>query len=323
MRIAFDMSRIVKLTRTQPPLVRDSHIIPRFYLNRFADSGKRLFVYTRNLPCRIQSTKSLCTERDYFEYDFARQKSLNKHEVLLSALEDKAAKTYPKLMSSRPLDGEEPAFWAMFVASLFIRTRKVREQMTPGVLEGLSRSFFGIENITKMQYELFQKGHLHSKEDIYEAASKTYDQMRLMPAFLHFARLEERIANLAPVFTRKIWHTLHAAPGLDFVTSDNPVFSVKLDQQGAAYPGYGFAHDDVTIMLPLSPKFLFVASPPSLVWEKSLDEPSTRTINRIIIACADRAVFARHKITGLQELVDNDLNSIIYGQNAYTTNSSI
>ena len=313
------MSRIVKPAKVPPPAVRDSHIIPRFYLNHFAGTDKRLLVYRRDIPCRITSTKSLCTERDYFEYDFARQQSMNKHELLLAALEDKAAKLYHKLFASRPLMHDEPAFWAMFIASLFIRTRKVREQMTPRLLDNLKASFFGTENITTMQYELFRQGELHSQEVLNEVASLAYKQMRSNPAFLHFARIEERIANLAPVVAQKSWHTIRAAPGLNFVTSDNPVFSVKLDESGGAYPGYGFAHEDVTIMLPLSPEYLFVASPPSLTWQKIMDEPSTRTINRITVACADRAVFAKRDVPGMQELVDADLNSIIYGQNAYTT----
>ncbi len=46
------------VTSTTRPLVRNSHIVPRFYLNKFADTTKFIFQYVPGRDPQRRSTKS-------------------------------------------------------------------------------------------------------------------------------------------------------------------------------------------------------------------------------------------------------------------------
>jgi Protein of unknown function (DUF4238) len=285
-----NMSLIVK-PYVEPPKVRNSHIIPRFYLNKFADSTKQTFIYEKGRQPRKKSTKTQCLEIDYFEYEIGKEVSNNKHEMIFAGIENLAGKAYAKILRSEPLNQEHLVAWALFVATVFLRSRKVRNQVAPRIMNELKDSYLAPEQIRDMQYELFKHGQLVSEVELSAILQKTWDQINANPAYLQLAGVEKSACNLGVELGKKHWHTLEAAPEKVFVTSDCPVFTWKLIGGGAAFPGYGFGQEDVAIILPLSPKKVFVASPPTISWPKVLDANSTDLFNKAVIQFADKSVF--------------------------------
>jgi len=119
-----------QIVLTDKKNVRQAHIIPDFYLRKFASNGK-LFVYVRDKAVRTVIVKpgrrvKECRERDYFEYPIDSNWWANKIEDWLSAIEDRASTVYEAIQKNDPLGQEEATTWATFVASLFLRTRKIR-----------------------------------------------------------------------------------------------------------------------------------------------------------------------------------------------------
>ena len=311
------MGRIIRSDSIRPPKVRNSHIIPRFYLNKFADSKKHTFVYEKGRQPRRKSTRNQCSEIDYFEYEIGKEVSNNRHEMLFARIEDLAGKAYGKILRAEPLEQEQLTVWALFIATVFLRSRKVRNQVAPRIMDELKTSFLASDNLKDLQYDLFKQGHLVSEKELSAAIEKKWNQLSANPAYLQLAGIDQSACNLGVELGKKHWHTLDAPPGKVFVTSDCPVFTLKLTGGGAAFLGYGFGQEDVAIIFPLSPRKIFVASPPTISWSKVLDVNSINLFNKAVIQFALKSVFSIQECEEIRNLVDSEINKITFGVNAF------
>jgi hypothetical protein len=181
------MSLVLKPTKVEHPKVRNSHIIPRFYLNKFADAQKQTFVYEKARQARKKSTKTQCSEIDYFEYEVGAESSNNRHEIIFSRIEDLAGKAYGNILRGDPLEDQQTTAWALFVATLFLRSRKVRNQVAPRILDQLRDSYLAPEQVKNMQYDLFKLGHLISEGELAATVQKVWSQISSNPAYLQLA----------------------------------------------------------------------------------------------------------------------------------------
>jgi len=80
------------LSSATRPLVRNPHIVPRFYLNKFADKSKFIFVYAPGRDPKPKSTKSVSSEEDYFEYTVNGEATVNRYENWFQRFETDAAR---------------------------------------------------------------------------------------------------------------------------------------------------------------------------------------------------------------------------------------
>jgi len=230
-----------------------------------------------------------------------------------------AGKAYSKILRGEPLDQDQITGWALFVATVFLRSRKVRNQMAPRIMAELKDSYLAPEQIRNMQHELFKQGQLVTVGELTATIQKTWNQINANPAYLQLVGVDQSACNLGVELGKKHWHTLEAAPERVFVTSDCPVFTWKLIGGGAAFPGYGFGQEDVAIIIPLSPRKVFVASPPTISWSKVLDAHSTDLFNESLVQFADKSVFSIEKSEKTRILVDEEINKIIFGVNAFSS----
>ena len=153
--------------RVAPALVRNEHIVPRFYLNRFADSKKRIVVYVKGSAPVRRSTKSQTPERDFFEYTINGQATENRYEHWFQRIETDAAAAYCAIQSGSELTQFQQGAWAFFVVTLFLRCRKVRDQIGPMLMEQVeSEIFFGEDQIRETQHEFLKQGVLVFSDDL-------------------------------------------------------------------------------------------------------------------------------------------------------------
>jgi hypothetical protein len=303
-----------------PQAVRDQHIVSRFYLNKFADGQKYLFAYSPGQKPRRKSTKSLTCELDYFEYTVNGESTDNRYENWFQKIESDAAAVYSTIQSGSGFAyRNQEESWARFIASLFLRSRKVREQFGPKLLEMIeSELFFGEDQVREMQLEFLKQGVFVNADDLRAKVNQVKNEMRA-PAFTHLAGIEENVQTIAHNILDKRWFVLEAAPGTIFVTSDCPAQTASVDlERRRLSPGNGFRHPNTAVMLPLSPRKLFYAGPQSMVWKSpTLDVTDTHAFNRITIQFAHKAVFTSEHSSEIQSQVDQELNQVTYGNNAF------
>ena len=304
----------------RPQAVRDQHIVSRFYLNKFADGQKYLFAYAQGQKPRRKSTKSLTCELDYFEYAVNGESTDNQYENWFQKIESDASALYTTIHSGTGFaNRNQEESWARFVATQFLRSRKVREQFGPKLLEMVeSELFFGEEQVREMQLEYLKQGVFIYAGELRAKISQVKNEMRA-PAFTHLAGIEENIKTLAQNILDKRWFVLEAAPGMILVTSDCPTQTASVDlERRRLEPGNGFRHPNTAIILPLSPRKLFFAGPQSMIWKSpTLDTTDTLAFNHLTVQFAQKAVYASESREEIQSLVDQELNQVTYGKNAF------
>jgi len=300
--------------------VRNQHIIARFYLNRFADPEKYAIVYAPGHQPRRKSTKSLCSEQDYFEYIVNGEDTQNRYENWFSKIENAAATVYDKIHEGKGLTKDGEVAWAQFVATMFLRNRKVREQIGPELTRMAEGEIYtGEGRLREMQYELLQQGVLVHAEDLRAKVEQTLREMR-SPAFAHLAGIEENVRMISTnILQKSRWFVLEAVSPSMFITSDCPVMTITLN--GPGFPitlGGGFHHPNTAIAFPLSPKKLFLAGPPEIGFKSPvLSADDVTAFNTAAVQFAHRAVYASQRNKAIQTLVDREMNTITFGKNAF------
>ncbi len=308
------MSRVIITDPKKiPPPTKQAHLVPRFYLNHFADRRKFVWVYQRGNEARRASTKSLLTETDFFEYNVAGETTHNKYERWLAQIEDRAAKMYWKVLASSTLGQSEAEQWSIFVATLFLRTRKWRRQMVMRHLAQDSETSY----VADMQNELFKIGHLVSRPEIATKLEAVRSEMSKQPAFLHVRYMSESVRKIASVLLEKSWHTISSPANGQFVTSDAPVTTIRLDDSGKLFDGFGFSVPDVAVCLPIAPNKLFVASPRRFKWRTELSLEDQHLFNRVTTRFAEEHVIARSPDPELWARLEPELNGAVFGETAF------
>jgi len=302
--------------------VRKSHIIPRFYLAKFTNPDGKLWVYAKDQNARVSVPEREAVERDFYECSSANNNKQNNVEEWLSLVEDSASNIFAKVADDCALQGKERAAWAIFVSMLFLRTRKVRQQMTEKALKVMSNKLRAPEHLRDLQHDLLQKGRFIFMESLQQSAEKVIAQIESDPAFLQAKSLETTGLRLAKSMAKKCWHILHAPEGAFFVTSDCPVMTAKVDAQGQAQLGYGFDVENVAVMLPITPDKLFVSSPPHFEWWNTFQLNGLFTANLSVVRFAHKNVYAHSYDKSIEELVNLEIDQLIFGQNAFTDPSA-
>jgi hypothetical protein len=307
------------LSSATHPLVRNAHIVPRFYLNKFADKSKFIFVYASGRDPQLRSTKSVSSEEDYFEYTVNGEATVNRYESWFQRFETDAAAIYSTIHDGQQITHKDQIVWASFVATAFLRSRKVREQFGPALTRAMdAENYDSEEKIREMQYEYLRQGIFVDSEDIRAKVRQTLDEMRA-PAFGQLAGIEDSVKMITKnIIEKKTWWILEAAPGCEFVTSDCPVQTWALN--GPTVPitmGNGFGHQNTAVVFPLSPQKLFFASNDIRWSSKVLSGGDTDKVNTATVQFAHRAVYALTRSQETQSLVDRELNKYTFGENCF------
>jgi hypothetical protein len=307
------------ITSTARTLVRNSHIVPRFYLNKFADASKFVFLYVPGREPQRKSTRSLSSEVDYFEYVVNGEATANRYEDWFQRIETDAAAINPFIQTGQPLTSKQEIAWSSFIATVFLRSRKVREQFGPALTRMMdAENYESEEQIREMQSDYLRQGIFVDSEDIRAKVRQTLKEMRA-PAFGQLAGIEDS----AKMITRNIiekerWFILEPAFNCEFVTSDCPVQTWALN--GAKAPmtmGSGFGHQNTAIVFPLSPRMLFFAGNGVRWGSKVLSVEDTVKVNTATVQFAHRSVYALSRSAEIQALVDRELNKYTFGENCF------
>jgi len=296
-------------------LVRDQHTVPQWHLRNFADGNGEIWRYRQGMPVKRTRPKGECWETDFYEYELDGKKTNNKHEHWLGRIENDAAVKLRILLKHNQLGQCDAPAWASFVASLFIRTAKYRAQQSAAMVKRFQEQANNPDYVRNLQYELLKKGEIVSSEDLEKDVERLRRSMENSPSFYHVVGLERHTASLANALMRKSWHIVEAPSEKFFITSDSPVTTVEI-VRGQGNPGAGFAKEHTAIMLPVTPKHLFLAASPSSQCISVASPKHVDSTNRLTIRFAHTRVYSHVNSAELKALVDAEITQIVFGQNA-------
>lgn len=307
-----------------------SHIIPKFYMERFANLSDRksgqphLWVYEKGKKPRYTATSVQGYENGYFAFvkpDGTLDESL---ETRLADLEGECLETL-ELTATRFFDIQSASRrndLAFYASMLFCRARqrRNRSQKTFATLRTqfveLARDDDWIAEITA-QY-IKRHGEPITVQVVKDMLVRLAAMMDGTTA-LRNNFVEDLIGAteiMKDVVLKKPWQIWNAPRGIEFVTSDNPFISFIPLGSGRLNSGHGFRKRETIGAFPLAPHVCLAMGaqgPESVTIEPGL----VRNINNTIIELCERYVYSKTLSEDVRQVVDQLANIRQYGVNAF------
>ncbi|HUB58959.1 MAG TPA: DUF4238 domain-containing protein [Candidatus Micrarchaeia archaeon] len=307
-----------------------SHIIPKFYLERFANPPDRkngqphIWVYEKGEEPHYRATSVQGYENGYFAFvkpDGCLDESLEERLAELEAacldtLEVTASQFFDIQSASRR---NALAFYA---SMLFCRAkqRRNRSQDTYAKLHTqfveLSGEDEWIAETTKRYIERHGEPITPQmvKERLLQLAKLMDGTTALRNNFVE--DLISAAEILKGVLLKKPWQLWHAPDGTEFVTSDNPLISFIPLGNGRLNSGHGFRKPETIGAFPIGPHVCLAmgASGPE---STTITPQLLNELNRTIIELCERYVYSKTRSECIQQLVAEAANTRKYGVNAF------
>ena len=317
-----------------------SHIIPKFYLEQFANPAKkkdkpgRIWVYEKSKQPDERATSVQGVENGYFGYirddgsvdgvlEGAYEKDLARREndcddVLFCCKShlyhwpygsrEKLA-FYAALLYSRATQRREhSAKNSRHTAEIFEQALKEDKTLLADVTACYSRRFN--QNFTEQEiHDLLLKSVLESRQP---GAQKN----QFLADLIDNTELIARV-----ILDKPIWEIWQATEGLEFITSDNPLISAVQLGNGKFHPGYGFRKKEIVALFSLAPTAClaagaFTSGTKGIVGYRTVNASMVDEINEALISISDRYVYSKTRSETIQKNVDQFGGSIRYGINA-------
>ena len=307
-----------------------SHIIPKFYLERFANPPKRrngqnhLWVYEKGRDPHYRATSVQGAENGYFAFvrpdgtlDEALETRLEKlEEACLDTLVVTATRFFDIQSASRR---NALAFYA---SMLFCRAkqRRNRSQKTYSNLHAQFAELISDDEWIAETTARYIKRHGEPittqilKERLVQLASMMDGTTALRNNFVE--DLVSATEIMKNVVLQKPWQLWNAPKGMEFVTSDNPFISFIPLANGRLNSGHGLRKKETIGVFPLAPHVCLamgVKGPDSVTIEPGL----ATNINNTVIELCERYVYSKTLSEEIRLAVDQFANSRQYGVNAF------
>jgi len=274
---------------------RKAHIVPRFYLENFADHKQQL--WTCDLKDRRifkSNPRDAATYRDFYRGDQARHE--DDLERKLSTIESDAAPHLKRFLHGSLEIGDELLRFIAWMAARTMWLKRLFAQFD--FKEYLKENFEELCNVEcdpkgrALPFDFCSKGQIRqlqisqSKpylEDPNWTIEMSQDQ------FLDMVRLQAYCFRTMH-FPLLKWFSVQAPPGRRFITSDRPVSWDVLSNGWTDLPSV-LKHPLVDLILPLSPEVLMMAGHDQAsmnALQVTPDELNSRIAQR-----AERFLFAR------------------------------
>lgn len=280
------------------------------------DANGDLWCYRRNMAPELRRPKDVCWELDFYEYELNGYKTRNEYERWFGQIENDAAARCNKVLSRIQVGPRDATIWAVYVASLFIRSSKCRDQMLSSMIPKFREETRSPAFIRNLQHDLLKEGELVPADELRQLVESRRSNMEASPSYYHLAVVKESTATLAGALMKKTWHTLEAPPGLMFVLGDCPVSTIEF-VGNQTFPGAGFNNKNTAIMLPLTPRHLFVASPPQIQWESVMWSEHAASVNLLTVRFAKAVVLSNVNAPEMQTIVNAEIDGIRFGRDAF------
>jgi Protein of unknown function (DUF4238) len=275
------------------------HFISRMYLKYFANPKDQVRVYRKDGRGWWSRTDRTACERHFYEFEVAGYRSDFVPEMKFSELETKAGEIVPKLLQRQTLSRRDYLYWSMYVATLFLRTRMMREVPLLTAMQRITTD----SAVREEQYQFFKNGILVPFADLKRKAEASAELLRNHPAFFHWCNVGANLSNYVQALLNKEWLVLPVTERETFITSDSPVLAGEFGD-GEFGVRDGLLNPKHSIFFPLTPRALFFATPIGPPRRFKLWDQEVRMFNRVIASCAHREIYASSFSWRYQELAD-------------------
>lgn len=219
-------------------ITKKQHFAPRFYFKRFAvDNLLQTLDIQNGKIIKAQPYSGICYADFYYAVETGKEDETSQvFEQFFGEIEDKFAKEYNNIVDAiwnyRPLTDKQLDILAWFMASLWIRSPRMRDQVNKTMADGMKQIttlMASHPNFTDGAKEALEKeGHKVTAEQI-EDARKTLESGEYELTFennINHLNLIAHCEKFYRWFVIKKWRFYLAKGSKKFITTDTPVIEV-------------------------------------------------------------------------------------------------
>jgi len=282
---------------------KKSHFVPRFYLDRFADSQRNVWQYDLDLQqVTGGEPEKMGLASNFYSPIDPDGNRIDDIEAMLSDFENLAAPLFDRLEEGENFIGRDREALAAFLAAQYLRS----PVMISVAAELYAKTVNRIASVTISDDALFQEnmdfldkksGKDTSKDDRERLRLSLLDPGKFEMSVLRHAGLRalNGIPELAEIFLNLTWLVVEPRDQ-HLITSDSPV--VRRCDPKTIHPIYGdggFMNNSMVVTFPISPRRALEMS-----WKKPVQLPKVfisdkeqgRFYNRERASCFDRFLFS-------------------------------
>jgi hypothetical protein len=309
----------------------NSHIIPAFYLERFATPSTRgltnpgrVWVYEKGMEPDNRAISVQGRENGYFAFVRPDGTVEESFETVLAERENACNEVLELARSPIyrwPIGSEEKL--AFYAAHLFRRATQQRtfsERNWQTIIKDMKDAAADTEYVRQTAADLRAKRGIPITEETLRNSITNWIKDATEPKSARnsfIADLLEHAEQGAELLLKKRpWRILRPPEGMEFVTSDNPLMTFVPLPHGVLHPGYGFRKAEADAAFPLAPDaYLLMGT----AWNvpSTMDKSAAESLNDALISVSDRYVYSKTLSPILQQHVDQFGGTSRYGVNAF------
>jgi len=246
---------------------KGQHFVPACYLREWIEvlpPRGRIWIFSKDgKKKRKQRPEKVFISNDLYTIEFKGKKNYFIEETL-SNLEGKYATVFrEKIKKHTPINEEERIILCTFVAAMFLRTLKRRD------------------NMEELYSQLVQQAE--SFEQANDLGHKESERLKQEKKDVHRLNLVQLLPEITKILCKMNIAFLCAGFRAKFITSDNPCNLFNPDLQWQGFRGPGLLDKNIEVSLPLSPNILLCMSWSNLrgyiKWKKSdVEEANRKTV---------------------------------------------
>lgn len=219
-------------------ITKKQHFAPRFYFKRFAiDNFLQTLDIQKGKLIKAQPYSGVCYANFYYAVETGKEDEASQvFEQFFGEIEDKFAKEYDSIVDAiwnyKPLTDHQLDIFTWFMASLWIRSPRMRNQVNKTMADGMKQMttlMASHPNFTEgAKVALEKEGHKVTDEQI-EDARKTFESGEYELTFdnnVNHLQLIAKCEEFHRWFAIKNWRFYLAKGSKKFITTDTPVVEV-------------------------------------------------------------------------------------------------
>lgn len=255
---------------TPPDITHNNHYVPQFYLQNWSYDSVHVYEYSLLVPdSRIPYWKPSAIRytakwNDFYTRVVGDKEADDFEKWFNEEFETPAKPVFMKLLNDENISTEESIIISRYIAAQHIRTPArankiitMLHEIVPDILK---------DTHEKLNSAHFPKATSTSIEDAellplsvsIDRENQTITTGTVIGKSMYLYALKYLLKNTAHVMDNYPWQIIHAAEGISFPTSDDPVICMNFVSENNYDFGGGWGRKYGTIIMPISPsKLLF------------------------------------------------------------------
>lgn len=310
-----------------------NHYVPQFYLKNWSQDGNKLWVYSLLVPhskvhlWEEKSIEYLAVWNDFYTRNNGEKEVDDFERWFNQEFETPTKPIIQKLLEGKTISRKEEILLTHYVMAQDLRV-PARVNFILDEAKKSVKNFMDSFSFENVKEEDILKSRHDENNDILpisvhlDKEKQEVEMTTFVGKGVYLYALKYLLTSTVKKVEHYRWHVIHAADGISFPTSDDPVILLNYynknnyDFKG----GWGVKH--VNIIMPLSPKCLLFSEIGTKATVRQFDYSKewSEFFRRIIIEHAYRYVYADSKQKGMLSINPRRVNEKLYKEERKTMN---